>query len=227
MPYSRFPPTDPPRRSRSNWAAELSLPTRLELATHGLLERSIATYGFVVWDVGVNRFLVQHGSRIVQQKVTQTDAHLYALIAGLKWLARQDLHRRRTVAWTESPRVYDQLVKDQPARDENTRRLAELGREQMRRFSQLELKMITPGSNQHASQLAAEAYVNAQEESRRRRVPAVLPDLTRVGDGVFRVGDRYTVDLNAGTCTCPDFHQMHTARFPIRCKHLLAAIQAE
>jgi len=64
QPYSRFTPS--PRGGRRNWEQELRLPTRLELYSHGLVERRIATYGFSVWDVGENRLLMEHGALIVK-----------------------------------------------------------------------------------------------------------------------------------------------------------------
>ena len=72
----------------------------------------------------------------------------------------------------------------------------------------------------------AEALAEA-EEKRRAKVPEVLPRLQPLGDGVYSVGGVYVMDIHAGRCTCPDFVRRHTEDFPLRCKHLLAAGEAE
>jgi len=225
-PYTQFPPT-PPRGGRRNWAQELTLPTRLELYTHGLVERRMATYGFLVWDVGENRLLVEHGALIAEGKeATPAVAGHRALIEGLNWLIRQEQHRRRIVAYSDSVLVHDYLSGDRPVRDEAHWPLVREAQRAMRLFPQFTLKLISRQNNGRAARLAADAYIAAQEAKRLRRVPAVLRELRPVGPNLYLVGDRYKVDLAAGTCACPDFRRMHTEQYPIRCKHLLAALQA-
>jgi hypothetical protein len=95
----------------------------------------------------------------------------------------------------------------------------------IKRFPQLSLELISEKENQHAIQQAVAAYVAIQEERRRQRTGEVLRELFATQPGHFLVGNRYKVDLEAGTCTCPDFRRMYTDEYPIRCKHLLAAEQ--
>jgi predicted nucleic acid-binding Zn finger protein len=93
-------------------------------------------------------------------------------------------------------------------------------------FPQHSLQLIPEAHNRQAIQAADEAYVKAQEAERLARVAEVLPELRHTGGGLYMVGKRYRVDLEAGTCSCPDFARVHSERHPIRCKHLLAARQA-
>ncbi len=226
MPYTRFPPSIPPRGGRRNWVEELTLPTRLELYAHGLVERKIATYGFVVWDVGENRLLQEHGAIAAKgPEATPLAAGYTALIEGLGWLVRHGHRRRRIVAYSDNVLVCDQLSGGRPVHDGAQWQLVREGQRIVRLFSQLSLKSISEQVNDHAVGLAAGAYVAAQEEQRLQRVPAVLRELRRARPDIYLVGDRYQVDLAAGTCTCPDFRTMHSDQYPIRCKHLLAALQ--
>ena len=225
MQYSRLPVSHP-RGSRRNWEERLRLPTRLELYTHGLVERKIATCGFLVWDVGNNRLLIEHGRQVAEGKqATQILADHRALSMGLAWLIRQDLHRRRIVAHTDSDLVYDHLALGRPVLRDSLWGLVQEARGPLKRFPQLTLELIPLQDNHHAAQMAAAAYVAAQEERRRRRAAEVVGELYAGRPGLYWVGNRYQVDLEAGTCTCPDYKQMHTEEYPIRCKHLLAAAQ--
>ena len=118
MPFTKIPPTLPPRGSRRDWQERLTLPSRLELYGHGLAERRIATYGFVVWDVGENRMIMEHGRLIAEgAQATQSLADHRALIEGIQWLVREGLHRRRIVAFTDSAPAYQGLMGEGPTSD--------------------------------------------------------------------------------------------------------------
>jgi len=228
MPFTKIPPALPPRGSRRDWREQLTLPHRLDLYGHGLVERRLATYGFVVWDVGENRMIMEHGRLIAEgAQATQALADHRALIEGVKWLIRQELHRRRITAFTDSALVYEHLMGDGPVSNQEYLPLIWEARRAVEQCSQLTLKLIPPHENGRAVQLAANAYVAAQEARRRQRASEVIPQLSLAQPGVYLVGDRYRVNLEAGTCTCPDFKQMHTQQYPIRCKHLLAASSLE
>jgi hypothetical protein len=228
MPFTKIPPALPPRGSRRDWHERLTLPNRLELYGHGLVERRIATYGFVVWDVGENRMIMEHGRLIAEgAQATQALADHRALIEGARWLVRQELHRRRIIAFTDSPLVYQHLVGEGAVSEAECLPIVWDTRRALGQCPQLTLKMIPQHENSRAVQLAVNAYVAAQEARRRQRASEVLPELSPAEPGVYLVGDRYQVDLVAGTCTCPDFRQMHTQQYPIRCKHLLAALELE
>ena len=84
--------------------------------------------------------------------------------------------------------------------------------------------------NEEADGLSVQAYVEYEEAKRRARIKGVLPRLEKLETGKYLVhGSQttYLVDPDAGTCTCPDFEKRHSKRFPIRCKHILAALEAE
>lgn len=225
MPYSKIPPTDPPRGNRRNWVAELSLPTRLELYCHGLAEQGIATWGFLVWDVGENRMLIEHSASV--KKDENTSALLvgyHALNQGLKWLIQQDYHRKRTVAYTDDALVFGQLTGKYPVKEKDIWPVLHEVQKAIGLSPLLTLRFIHLENNDRAVQLAIDAYVAAQESRRMERISPILRELRQIGPKLFLVGDRYRVDLEAGTCTCPDFIRVHSDRYPIRCKHLLAAL---
>jgi len=226
MPFSKLPPATPPRGKRRNWEQELTLPTRLELTVCGLAERNIATYGFLVWNVGENRLAAEHGAVVSEGTgVNQLLADHGAMLAGLSWLTRQDLYRKRTLALTENPLVYEQLAGKKRVLKQTLGPMVQQSKSLLQRFPQLTLKYRPLPADSRVSKLAAKAYVAAQEAKRRQRTAEVIRELQAVGPQQYLVGDRYKVDLAAGTCTCPDFRRMHTQLYPIRCKHLLAAAQ--
>lgn len=228
MPFTKIPPSLPPRGTRRDWRDRLTLPNRLDLYAHGLCERRIATYGFVVWDVGDNRIIMEHGRLITEgEEATQLLADHRALTEGVWWLTREQLQRRRILAFTDSTTVYERLARRRPTSGGREPAFVSDTQQATAHCPHLTVELISPHENSRAAQLAVNAYVAAQEARRQRRASEVLSDLRPAQPGSYMVGDRYKVDLAAGTCTCPDFRQMHTQQYPIRCKHLLAAIVLE
>jgi hypothetical protein len=186
----------------------------------------MACYGFAVWDVGQNRLMIKHGGLIgAGEGQDATMASHHAALEGLRWLIRQAEHRRRVVVRIDHPLAYAEIEGRQAAPSSRTRTLVAEVRQTLARFPQHALQLVPTGQNQQAMLAADQAFVEAQEADRRIRAAEVIPELRSVGSGVYRVGDRYRVDLAAGTCSCPDFRQVHSERHPIRCKHLLAAWQ--
>lgn len=225
MPPTATSPTQMPRRRR-DWAQELSLPTLLALYAHGLSQRRIATYGFRVWDVGENRQLMEHSAVAAEgAAVTRALADYRAIIEALNWLIREGHRRRRIVAYTDSRLVHEQLTGDRPVEESAHWPLVREAQRAVGAFRQLSLELVSEEENSGAARLAAGAYVTLLEARRLRRVPDVLAELLPAGSQQFLVGERYRVDLAAGTCTCPDFRRMHSELYPVRCKHLLAALQ--
>ncbi|MDP9484822.1 MAG: hypothetical protein M3Q49_03345 [Actinomycetota bacterium] len=87
-----------------------------------------------------------------------------------------------------------------------------------------------------AKEISARARVAVLEEGRRERARDVK--LERVGRGVYRANERYLVDATFGLCGCRDFERHNgkkrrkkgEAGVPfvvVRCKHLIAAEEAE
>jgi predicted nucleic acid-binding Zn finger protein len=176
--------------------------------------------------VGENRLLVEYGRLIAEgSQVTQELADHQAFMEGLIWLLRQEDHRRRIIAHTDSIQVYNHLARGQPVDNSTLQPTVDEMRMTLGRFPQLELKLISTQENRNAVERAAAIYVKVQEQRRRQRAAEVVGELYQARPGHFWVGNRYRVNLEAGTCTCPDFRQMHTDRYPIRCKHLLAALE--
>lgn len=223
MSYTKFPPSQP-RGSHRDWEAALQLPTRLEIYAHGLVERQIATCGFVVWDVGENRQLISHGKVVAEGRhVTEELADILALLEGLRWLIHQEFHRKRVLAFTNNRSVVHRLSLRRPAMSKGVSDAIHELQRVVGRFPQLEVDVAPPDKTIDAFEKASAAYVSVQEDRRRQRVPEVLNELYQIKPGHYWVGNRFQVNLEAGTCTCPDFRQNHTEKYPIRCKHLLAA----
>ncbi|MGQ9556169.1 MAG: SWIM zinc finger family protein, partial [Anaerolineae bacterium] len=69
--------------------------------------------------------------------------------------------------------------------------------------------------NTAADELSRQAYNAALGESRAERAKTVRLEER---EGALIANDKYVVDPQAGTCTCPDFVRRHAT-----CKHLIAA----
>ena len=120
------------------------------------------------------------------------------------------------------------------------------------RFGDLSEKWWQPGdpegvgetgglASRAAQEISERARVAVWEECRRERARDVK--LERVGRGLYRANDRYLVDAILGICGCRDF-EMHNGKkrrkkeeeeagvplvvvVVVRCKHLIAAEEAE
>lgn len=227
MSASRPHASNSPRGSRRDWERDLELPTLLTLHTHGMARRRVASYGFVVWDVGENRLLMEHGAVVPEDiGVSWIGASYHALQAGLSWLVEHQAHRRRLQAYTDNPLLLDQLFGRRSVEREDHWDLLRDVQRMMRLCPLLELCLVAEEQNGRAIELALAAYVEGQEARRLARTDEVLKELLLVQPGVYLVGDRYRVDLEGGTCTCPDFTANQRRNLPIRCKHLLAAIRS-
>lgn len=111
------------------------------------------------------------------------------------------------------------------------------------RFGDLSVEWGRPDCPEQSEELVALAEEATQEISARARV-AVLEEgrreramevkLEKIGRGLYRANDRYVVDAILGLCGCRDF-EIHNGRkrkkadlsLIVRCKHLIAAEEAE
>jgi ribonuclease HI len=200
------------------------LPDRIDLYLHGLLERNIASYGFWIWDLADNRLLAERrGIAARGGSSHRFIAEFRAAAHAMTWLLREKMVGRPLALHTDSPTVYHCLARPQHLPSELPTALADQLRAIVPSLSHMQVKLVPEAANARAVQLAAEAYVRCQESRRTALAERVLYELQPIGHGRFRVGSRYDVDLVTGTCTCPDFRSLLSGRFPVRCKHLLAA----
>ena len=227
MTFSRFPRRAPRGGRQRDWVRALELPTGLELFAHGRVERGVAVCGFVVWDVGENRQVMAYGGVLGPppgwKRVTPLAAEYQSLTAGLNWLVEHELHRRHGFAYSDSVLVVEQLSGQRPVEKDAEWDLLRPARKALSLCPNFKLALVSGERNVLAAEAATEAWVAFQQTERRERALAVLQELTQVSPTTFLVGDRYKVDLAAGTCSCPDFRRWQRENYPVRCKHLLAA----
>lgn len=227
MTFSRFPPDEPRGARRRDWHQALQLPNRLELFCHGHVERGVAACGFLLWEVGENRLVMEYGGALGPpagwKRMTPLAAEYGALVVGLNWLVEHRLHKRHGIVFCDSPLVVAQMHGRRPVERPADWDLLRPAQRALQFCPQMALELVSEERNRPAIDRATEGWVAFQETQRRERAQAVLQELRQVGPGLYLVGDRYRVDLAAGQCTCPDFRRWQRENYPVRCKHLLAA----
>ena len=175
-----------------------------------------------------------------------------AVLAALAWLEAQGRFRERILLFTGS-RPLAKREEEPFGLWRATRRRTGEGAAlkevlvTLSRFGDLCVKWWRPADSEGVGETGGLAFEAAKEISAKagaavleegRRVRAKDVKLERVGRGVYRANDRYLVDAIFGLCGCRDFERHNgkkkrskeKAGVPlvvVRCKHLIAAEEAE
>ncbi len=189
-------------------------------------------------------------SRGLRKEATLVALEYRAALAALAWLEARGRFRERILLFTGS-RPLAKREEEPFGLWRATRRKTGEGAlvkevlASLSRFGDLCVKWWRPSdpegvgetgglAPQAAKEISARARVAALEEGRRERARDVK--LGRVGRGLYRANDRYLVDAIFGLCGCEDFERHNgkkkrkEAGVPlvvVRCKHLIAADEAE
>ncbi len=174
-----------------------------------------------------------------------------AALAALGWLEARGRFRERILLFTGS-RPLAKREEEPFGLWRATRRRTEEGAAlkealaTLSRFGDLSVAWWRPADSegagetgglapQAAKEILARARVAVLEGGRRERARDVK--LERVGRGVYRANDRYLVDAIFGLCGCRDFERHNGGKkrqkkagvplVVVRCKHLIAAEEAE
>lgn len=174
-----------------------------------------------------------------------------AALAALAWLEAQGRSGERILLFTGSrplAKRYEEPFGLWRATRRRTGEGAALSEvlATLSRFGDLRVDWWRPGCPGRPEELVALAGEAAQEISAKtraavleevRRVRAKDVELERVGRGLYRANDRYLVDAIFGLCGCRDFERHNGGKkrqkkagvplVVVRCKHLIAAEEAE
>ncbi len=184
----------------------------------------VATWGYVIYRGG-QRLAADSGVVGQGRGMTNNVAEYTAVIEAMRRLLDTHIQGEQVVVKTDSQLVVHQLTGQWAVKAPTLRPLYRQAARLSRQLGRVRFRWIPREQNEEADALSVAAYVAEQERKRWERAASVT--LEKVGAGQFVANGKYSVDTQAGTCTCPDFRGRHTARYPIRCKHLLAAEQAE
>ncbi|MFQ3293213.1 MAG: ribonuclease HI [Halobacteriales archaeon] len=173
------------------------------------------TWGFVVKDsdgvVATERGYIGEGDG-----VTNNVAEYTALTHALEY-AREELDVDTLHVHGDSQLVIRQLTGEY---DVNSQRLRPLWREARRLcndFEERHFQWVPREENVEADALAEREYEERAYPDRLERAKSEDMSVSPREDGTYLVKDEYVVDLDAGTCTCPDYRQRNAT-----CKHLFA-----
>ena len=188
----------------------------------------VAAYGFVIYE---GKKKLSEGKGVIGQGkgMTNNVAEYTAAIEAMSWLLGHEYQGKKVTLASDSMLLVKQLSSSWRVRSERIRPLHRRASELARRL-RVRFHWVPREENEEADGLSVHAYVEYEEAKRRARIKGVLPRLEKLETGKYLVhGSQttYLVDLDAGDCTCPDFEKRHSERFPIRCKHILAALEAE
>ncbi|MEN8097779.1 MAG: SWIM zinc finger family protein [Chloroflexota bacterium] len=222
MVFSSFKSNHVPRGSlRDRPSIEPS--QQLVVDAFGMVEKGISVTGFTITDMGANRQIAVHAQVLnVAQSVEQTT--IIAATEAMEWLVAEKMHKKQVILRMSNMNAYILISGNTANAGEDTWKVLRQFQANASMFPYLDLRLVSPSEVEGTRQQTEKIYVAHQEGKRWQRAKSTLSELEQVSDTKFAVGERYIVDLETIHCTCPDFQHTYTKRFPIRCKHILAAM---
>ncbi|MFQ5795839.1 MAG: reverse transcriptase-like protein [Candidatus Bipolaricaulia bacterium] len=189
-----------------------------------------ATYGFVIYQV--DKPLHRDGSVVGSgPQMSNNVAEYRALLAALEWLLEHGYTDHPILVRGDSKLVISQMQGQWEIRQGLYKRWAFKAQKLARGFRSIQFQWIPGDKNGEADALSRRFFVESFEAERRERARKIPRDaITRVGDGQYIVKgtqeQEYEVDLEANSCTCPDF-KTRCEKIGMRCKHIWAVIEVQ
>lgn len=193
----------------------------IEIRCDGLCEPKpggLATYGYVLF---AEERVLAEGAGVAARgpEATNNVAEYRGAIEALASARGYDV--RRITLLSDSKLLIEQLNGNYRVRSARIRPLWSETRSLLDSFDAYQTSWIPREENERADALSVRAYVETLEAERAGRTDEV--SLVYLDKGLYLVNGRYTVDLVLRTCECPDFRKINSARYKVRCKHLLRA----
>jgi ribonuclease HI len=193
----------------------------IEIRCDGLCEPNpggLATYGYVLF--GEQEVL--HEGRGVAARGPEATNNVAEYRGAIEALAAaQGYDARQIILLSDSKLLVEQLNGNYRVRSARIQPLWSKTLSLLNSFESHQASWVPREQNEHADALSVQAYVETLEAERAERTKDVR--LVYLGKGLYRANGRYTVDLVLRSCECPDFKKMNSARYKVRCKHLLRA----
>ncbi|PTD94092.1 ribonuclease H [archaeon SCG-AAA382B04] len=170
------------------------------------------TYGFVVKE---DDKIVKEGSDYLGKGdgITNNVAEYTALIEGLKYL-RDNCSDSKIKVYGDSQLVIRQMTGQYAVRSERIKPLWKEAKDiakEMNTFYQ----WVPREQNEEADALAVQEYEDKAFPKRKKKAKEEDMSVEKIDTSTFKVKDKYVVDIDEGTCTCPD-HQTRG----VKCKHI-------
>ncbi|NSW82782.1 MAG: reverse transcriptase-like protein [Syntrophothermus sp.] len=181
----------------------------------------IATWGFIIKQ-GKKTLHQSCGTAAIGKEATNNVAEYTALINALEHLNSSGI-TGKIIVKTDSQLMANQLNGTYAVRSKRIIPLYQKARALMKKLN-ARIVWIPREKNADADALSVKAYCQELEKSRLEKAKTIT-DIIKTGPYEYIINGKYTVKLNSRPfCTCPDFAR-HSGRFPIRCKHILAALE--
>lgn len=173
------------------------------------------TWGFVV-KVGDETVTTERGYIGEGEGVTNNVAEYTALIKALEY-ARDQLNAETIHVHGDSQLVIRQMTGQYNVNSQNLIPLWREARGIAADLGTVHFQWVPREQNEEADALSKQEYEARAYADRLERAREEDMDIDAQAGDIYEVKGKYTVDLDAGTCTCPD-HQQRGAK----CKHLFA-----
>lgn len=170
------------------------------------------TYGFVVRE---GDEIVKKGSGYLGKgdNMTNNVAEYTAMIEGLKYL-RDNYADRKIMVYGDSQLAIRQMTGRYAVRSERIRPLWKEAKDIAKEMN-ISYQWVPREQNEEADALSVQEYEDKAFSKRKEKAKEEDMNIRRIGTSTFKVKDKYVVDIDEGTCTCPD-HQNRG----LKCKHI-------
>lgn len=185
-----------------------------------------ACYGWVAYQNGER---IGEGCGVICSgpEATNNVAEYTAVIKALEWLLASQLENEKIEIRSDSQLCIYQLQGIYGVYSPRIKPLYKKARQLAGKFRDLHFRWVPREQNEEADELSRKAYRSTLRENqidpkRLERARQLISSVKPIGNGLYIVRSQisnkeYKVDLNSGTCSCPD-----SQKRGIKCKHILA-----
>jgi ribonuclease HI len=177
------------------------------------------TWGFVVETSDIT--VEQRGYIGEGDGVTNNVAEYTALIEALKY-TRDRVHATTVHVHGDSQLAIRQMTGEYNVNSARLRPLWQAARRVAEEFDSVRYQWVPREQNERADRLSKREYEERAYPDRKARAKEEQMRIAANDDGSFTVKEKYTVDPEAPSCTCPDNQQRKAI-----CKHIFAVRLAE
>ncbi len=170
------------------------------------------TYGFVVKE---GDEIVKKGSGYLGKgdDMTNNVAEYTAMIEGVKYI-KDNYGENEIQVYGDSQLVIRQMIGRYAVRSERIRPLWKEARDIAKELD-ISYQWIPREQNEDADALTIQEYEDKAFPKRKEKAEKEDMSVEKIDESTYKVKDKYVVDMDERTCTCPD-HQNRG----VKCKHI-------
>lgn len=163
-----------------------------------------AAYGYILKRDG-NTVAEGHGYVGHGEGMTNNVAEYTGLIEVLKICQKETEEGEKVIVYGDSQLAIRQMTGVYRVKSRRIRPLWQRAQDTAK-FLDVDFKWVPREHNEEADYLSRQAYYEHGDPPRKRRAMNTEMDIQHVRGNLWKVWN-YDVDMDAGTCTCPDFQK--------------------